>query len=52
MTFHINRVPAQTPYGIFTNMYPWDRLDRQSIGVWYLSIHVGTVRISFYGTAR
>lgn len=38
---------GQTPVGVFTNYF--DRVDRDTVGGWYVDVHVGTLRISFIG---
>lgn len=54
MTIYLARVPNQTPYGLFTNLYPTNlyRMDRAAVGGWYLATHAFTLRLSLYGRNR
>ena len=49
----IDRVPGQTPLGLFTNLWPSARCraDRQALEGWYLTVHVGTWRLELGGAA-
>lgn len=38
---------GQTPIGVFSNMF--DRVDRDTVGGWYVDVHIGTMRVSFIG---
>lgn len=52
MTYIFQRyLVGQTPFGVFTNLF--DAADRETCGgVWYLSLHIGTWRFSWYGGTR
>jgi hypothetical protein len=51
MTILTHKVPGQTPLGVFTNLWPIPicRRDRQTLGGWYLDIHLGRFRLSILG---
>ena len=42
---------GQTPYGVFTNLWPTAlcRRDRQALGGWYFTLHLGTWRLNILG---
>ncbi len=42
---------GQTAFGLFGNVWPTEtnRIDRQTIGVWYLALHLGTCRFDLCG---
>lgn len=44
-------VIGQTPLGLFTNLYPTQlcKVDRECIGGWYASFHLGTWRLTLIG---
>ena len=48
MTTTFDRLPGQTPFGVFTNLF--DAADRAICCGWYLSVHIGAYRLSFYGS--
>jgi hypothetical protein len=46
----MERVPNQSRLGIFTNLR--DTIDRRACGGWYLALHCGAWRLSFYGRTK
>ena len=53
MRFYFTRYHrGQTPIGVFSNLWPStvNRIDRQTIGVWYLAIHAWRWRWEFFGS--
>lgn len=43
----VHRHLRQTPIGVFTNLF--DRVDRDTVGGWYVDVHFGATRFSFVG---
>jgi hypothetical protein len=42
-------VEGQTPWGAFHNLGPQWRADREALNGWYLYLHLGPVRLGFWG---
>jgi len=53
---HVRRSYAdETRYGLYTNLRPFsaiDRLDRETIGTWYLVVHAGPLHLDICGIWR
>lgn len=51
VTVLFSSVPGQTPFGLYTNLWPTRmcRVDRATVGAWYVSLHIGRYRCQALG---
>ena len=52
MTTIFQRHLVNQSQGIYTNLRPSDRLDREAMGGWYFDIQIGTWRLSILGNIK